>query len=494
MALTDTIARYTPPPSLEPSGKALQDWLDEAAKMGQDRCDNYALYDEFYDGKHRTKLRARARRYLEEMTGVPFCENFTQPVIDTLSERLEVIGFSSSEATVTKDAAGNEETADPAAQKCEQWWQQGRMDGLQGRVHNGALRRGDEFLIVDWDDDQKRPVFVRQLPHQCKVVYSEDEPDTVAYAVKCWNTGAVSVSNPAGARVTRLNIYWPNRIERWFQSSSGGEWAHWVDVDEDGELEPWPEWWTTTVDMDGEPFGAAMIHFRHMPDDTGYGRSRVRMAIPFQMEQNKTVADLSDLVDNHALPQDYVTGVAGEISLERFAGVWKVHGDNAKVGRLEASETANLLNAIEGVLSRLARRMRIPMHLLTGGTPPSGEALKTSESGLVATAKDCQVEFGNAWEDALLLGLRLDAAFGSDTPAELAADLRIETQWANPETRSDEADLRAAMLKKQLGVSKHTILTEMGYDPEKEAEHRLAETEEEAQALGKALGSPGFGD
>ena len=131
------------------------------------------------------------------------------------------------------------------------------------------------------------------------------------------------------------------------------------------------------------------------------------------------------------------------------------------------------------------------MHLLTGGTPPSGESLKTSESGLVATAKAAQIAFGNSWEDAMMLGLRLATTFGD---LELPDDLTLQTNWANPETRSDEADLNVATLKKSLGVSRYTLLTELGYDAEKEAELRQGEAEMAAEAAGAMLDSgAGFG-
>lgn len=483
MALPERVATLALP-SLEVSPRLMQDWLDQAADMGDKRLADYALYDDFYDGRQRARLRDRAKRYLQDTTGVEFAENFTQPAVDVLAERLEVTGFQSS-------ALNEERSDDPFGQLVEEWWQIDRMDAVQGKVHTGALKRGDEFVIVDFDNNTGRPGFCRQIPSQCKVVYSEDEPDTVAYAVKRWNTQQLGPSNPDGRRVTRLNVYWPGRIEKWFQVGDGTEWQHWLDEPENGTAASWPTWWTTTGTVEGDPLGIAMIHFRHRPTDDGMGRSRVRMAIPFQAEINKTVLDLSDLIDNHAVPQDWLSGVNGDVSLERFAGVWKATGDNAKFGRLEAVDTAYLLNAIEGALSRLARRMRIPLHLLTGGTPPSGEALKTSESGLVSTAVDCQVEFGDAWEDAMLLGLRLAAAF-ADGP-EIVDGLRLFTQWKNPETRSDLQDVQVAEAKHRLGVSRYTLLGEMGYGAAKESGLREMEREEAAEALGRALGDPSFG-
>lgn len=486
MATTlDRIATLAPAPTLELSAAAQQKWLNEAAEMGEKRCKDYDLYEEFYRGDHRTRLRDRARRYLEEAHGVPFAENFTQPAVDVLAERLQVIGFQSSEAQETV-VEGKKTTVDEFGRVCEEWWQRCRMDAVQGRVHRGMLKRGEDFLIVDWDAATGYPVFARQRPHQIKVVYSDDHADTIAYAVKRWATTTVSRwANPSGDRITRLNVYWPGKIEKWFQTASGGEWQRWYDDDETSSEPPsWPTWWTTTGDMSGEPLGVAVVHFRNMPGDDGNGVSRVRQAIPFQAELNKNVADLQDLIDNHALPQDYVTGAGGEVNLERFAGVWKAADVGAQFGRLEASDTAYLLNAIEGVLSRMARRLRIPMHLLTGGTPPSGEALKTSESGLVATAAACQVETGDAWENAMLLALRLAASFppadGESPVAPLPAGFMLETQWKNPQIRSDMEDLQVASQKKQLGVSTHTLLGELGYDADEEARLRLAEEQAKA--------------
>ncbi len=261
-------------------------------------------------------------------------------------------------------------------------------------------------------------------------------------------------------------------------------------MQDDGD-DGWPVWWTTDGQQDGDPLGVPVVHFRHRPFGDGHGRSRVRQAIPFQAELNKYLADLSDLIDNHALPQDYVTGVAGDnVSFKRVPGnMWQATSGDAKFGRLDASPTDNLLAAIEGVLSRLARKTRTPMHLLTGGTPASGEALKTSESGLVMAAKVCQTDFGNDWEDVIRIGLRLAAVFG-DGP-ELPDTIMVETQWANAATRSDKDELETAMLKRQLGVSDYTLLQELGYDPEVELARRATEAHSAQAAVAGLLNSGG---
>lgn len=469
------------------SGKAQQDWLNDAANMDGARTDGYKLYADFYDGLNGAKLRDRARKYLWRW-GVPFCENFCDLAVDVVAERLNVIGFASTAATTKLDAEGKEITDDPYAQLAEEWWAANRMDAAQMIVHTQTLMKGDGFVIVEWDEDRGAPRFCQQLQSDMKVVYSDDAPDMMLYACKVWNTTKVGPQNPKGRIVRRLNVFYPERVEKWYRPDSGGSggiWEHWQDEEDSA----WPVTWTTDLTAEGEPLGIPVVHFRHRPLNGGYGRSRVRPAIPFQEQLNKYVADLNDLVDNHALPQDWVTGVPDNISVKRVAGdVWHAVAENAKFGRLDASPTGNLLEAIEGVLSRLARRSRIPMHLLTGGTPPSGESLKTAESGLISVVRGCQVEFGNSWEDVIGLGLRLASAFGD---VDVPDGVTVEAQWSNPETRSDKADLEAAALKKALGISKHTIIRELGYDPEKEQEWRLAEAEEGQAAFAKMLDGAG---
>lgn len=470
----------------------LQNWLDAAADMDDNRCGAYALYEEIYNGDRGAKLRDRAREYLQQF-GVPFCENFAEPVVDALAERLEVIGFQSSLAQI--DPA-TDKAVDPVGELVEGWWQQARMDGLQTVVHTQCLIKGDEYVIVEWDNDAGRPAVIRQRTNQVRVFYSDEHPDTVEYASKLWNTAAKGPLNPNGRRVQRLNLYFPDRVEKWYRPHTGstgtgrGGWERWRD---EGDT-TWPIPW---VNDQGEPLGVAVVHFRNKPLGDGKGRSRVKPVIAFQEQLNKYVADLNDLVDNHALPQDYVTGITGDADLRRVPGdVWKASAVDAKFGRLAASDAKSVLDPIESVLSRLARRSRVPMHVLTGGTPPSGEALKTSESGLVATAKACQVEFGNSWEQAILLAVRLARVFGDDetksTLAPADEDLRIETQWANPETRSDTDDLTVAEAKQRLGVSRFTLLGELGYDPEKEAKRRQAEQEASAEAQARLFDAGGL--
>lgn len=466
---------------------SVQDWLDECAARATERYTNYTLFEEYYDGKQRAQPTARAAAFLEQ-SGLPFCENFCEPVVDALAERLEVIGFSTSLAGEQKVDGGKTEMVDPLADEIEEWWAYNRMDGVQATVHTQSLMKADAYVIVDYDTAKSRPRFTFNRPHQISVKYSDDEPDVIEYATKVWNSNAKGPSNPNGARVTRLNIYFDDHVEKWFRLSRGGEggsgggWAHWHDEPAEGEPSVWPLDWK---DKDGQPLGVPVFHFRHKPLGDHMGRSRLRAVLPFQDELNKLVLDLNMLCDNHGMPQRWVTGHTGDGNLTTVAGaLWKAAGsDTVAFGQFDAADTSNLINAIEACLSRMARRSRTPLHLLTGGTPPSGEALKTSESGLVASAKQAQLSYGRTWEDAVALAVKLAADQGVLQTA-LPDDWTITTQWENPETRSDQSDLQVAEAKLRIGFSKATVIAELGGDPEKEAERKAIEDAAAADAQG----------
>ena len=139
--------------------------------------------------------------------------------------------------------------------------------------------------------------------------------------------------------------------------------------------------------------------------------------------------------------------------------------DGGSVGQWAAANVDSPLRAIEALVQHIAGTTRTPQHLfqIMGGVP-SGEALKTAESGLVQKAKQRMVSFGNSWEDALVMALRIQEAFGPSV-GDLGDD-QIKTTWDDPETRNEQAHLEAMKSKMELGITKHQIWREMGYNQE----------------------------
>lgn len=453
-------------------GPDLQKFLDGCADMGENRCSLYALYQDYYDGEQNARLTDRARQWLEN-SGVNWCENFCEPVVDALADRLKVDGFTTSDAE-------DDDDEDPLVTLIKDWWQRNRMDDGQGTVHTETLIKGDGYVIVDWDNDRGIPRFTYNHPEHTKVVYSDERPDEADHAVKVWvEKGA------AGRDTQRMNVYWPDRIEKWqrpYTQGARGGWTRFTEPADDGDPAPWPTPWTSAA---GDPLGIPVVHFRNKPLARMHGRSEIKGTLPQQDELNKQIVDLNLVADNYGEPKRWATGVESFDDTAAIGDWVTATGDGAKFGQFEMANMANLVALVENTLSRIARRSRTPLHLLTGGDMPSGEALKSAEAGLVAKARDRMSGLGNSWEDVVSMGVRLAVEFG-----DLAAPpdgLLIQTVWHDPESRNEMEHLEAAVLKQQLGVSQHTLVAELGYDPVVEAELRKGEAEEAQEALGSFL-------
>lgn len=119
--------------------------------------------------------------------------------------------------------------------------------------------------------------------------------------------------------------------------------------------------------------------------------------------------------------------------------------------------------------------------------PPSGEALKTAESGLVGKCKKKMKFFGNTWEDAMRMAIEIEMA------NEFPEDLALTAQWDAPDTRNEKEFWEIAAKKVDLGIPNEVIWEEAGYDQEeierfKEVQEANKQ-EEEDQNLMRALQS-----
>ena len=462
-----------------PVGDSLQTFLDDCEDMGAHRLEQYELYREFYEGDHRVELTDRAREYLERK-GVRFAENFCEPMVDMVGERLTVTGFDAQ----VGDEDGGDAADDLAAWLDRVFWRGNRLDEIAGVVHSIALSRGDSFGIVGYDNEAGRPTFSFNAPESVKAVYADDDPTRMLHAVKVWTTAETGPSNPSGAKVRRMNVYYPAHIDRYFKLHSSdrrGGWARWMDAPaDDGTSAPWPTPW---VDAAGAPLGIPVVHFRNRSQGRPYGRSELNGVVPQQMLLNKHVLDLAMVVDNQGWPQRWVTGVdPTSVSFKTAPGeVWVAQAKDAGFGQFDTADVGPLLDTIEATLSRMARRSGMPLHLLTGGDAPSGEAMKTAESRLVKRVLDRSISFGNRWEDVALIAIRL-AAFAGDLPIQVdPATVRLDALWDSPESRDDKAEAETAAIYHALGVSKSTLLARLGFDPIQEAERRAEEGDQAAE-------------
>ena len=450
MGLAGTILEARDP---DPVAQSIRDWI---AQQEQDLRNGYARYQRYYLGEHDVQLTNRLRQFLP--ANVQFRDNFCAVVVDAITERLTVQSFASA-------------TDEALTEWAQELWRVNRMDQEQIVVHSEALLKGDAYVLVDYDTQEQRPRLTYQRPDTITPRY---DPNTrqMAFAAKKWQ----AYKEVGFETVTRMNLYYPERVEKYILA--GHVWRPWMD---EGDID-WPLPW---VDSQGAPIGIPLVHFRNRPLSDDFGVSELTNVIPVQDLLNKALVDLVMILDTMGFAQRWGIGIDSPgTTLRTVPGsFWNMKSSDpgsAKVGQFETADVAGPLKAIETFIQHISAISRTPQHLfhLAGGIP-SGEALKTSESGLVHKAKLRQVEFGNSWEDVIRVAARLESVFGKQS----FADTRVEAQWKDPETHNEEAFIAALGVKRtQLGVPEAQIWREAGYTVEQIAEMKQDQQDEKVAA------------
>lgn len=430
--------------------------LNEAAKFDTTRMAGYTRCRNYLDGEQGTKLTDRERTFLER-AGVTYCENFTETVRDVEADRLKIEAWTSDD--------------DASAEWINDLWKIPSVGTVQGTVHSETLGMGDGFVTIEWDVEAERPRLTWNDPALIKPVYSSSDPTRPEYIVKVWND-YVDIGIASGT-ARRMNLYFPDRVEKWFTWSTedtGGN-AHWMAYMDEGETD-WP---VANLRPDGSPRGIGVFHFRIASRGRAFGRSRVLGFLPFQDALNKQLIDLFWVMDTQSWGHRWIIN-DGPVDMTLAPGNYAHLKDkDAKVGQWTPDDPGPALGAIEATLRRGAAKTRTPMHeMLTSGALPSGESLKTAEAGLGAKVEDDHEDLTPTWSDVAGYARTLYNDFGGGT---LAEDAPIVPQFKSPYTRNEMVEAQTAREHHDLGVSARTLIAKLGYDPEQEMQWRQEENQ-----------------
>lgn len=154
---------------------------------------------------------------------------------------------------------------------------------------------------------------------------------------------------------------------------------------------------------------------------------------------------------------------------------------DAKYGSIPAGDLSQVIAGYKEKLRRVAQISRTPLHTITGGDWPSGEALVHAERPAVEKAHTNLRKFRQAWIDMLHLAIKIQNRYGIG--AKLDESIETATLGAvfdDPEKR-DLLAKASAMNNLRGIVSVHESLRYLGYS-EKQAEEIYQEmVQEEAQ-------------
>jgi hypothetical protein len=411
-------------------------WLERLGKQLDGRRASYTNLGNYYRGQHPLALSSKKFRDEFALIFRGFADNFCQLVVQALEERCTVQGFR------VDGGAGD--------RKAWKLWQDNELDAQSQKAHREAFIKGECSIIVG-PGPSGSAIIRAQKPEEVIVAY-DDDPLVRAVAMKRWKT-------PEDQQLATL--YYSDRIEK-YQAAEGSSPSTWSERRVQGED------WPLVHDLGVVP----VVPLVNDPDLDNVGRSEIGPVIPLQNALNKLMTDMLVSSEFASFRQKWVTGLAIPVDpetnkpIETFKAavdrVWQARDPAAKFGDFEATDLAPYVSAIETVIQHMASETRTPAHYLLGqsGSFPSGESLKATETGLVAKARRRHRDLGEAWEEIIRLGFR---AAGD---AKRGAITTIETDWRDPETRTESEHVDALVKLASLGVPNTQLWADAGYTPE----------------------------
>lgn len=444
-----------------------EEWLALLDKRLEQRRPTIDRHEDYYAGKHRLAFATSKFREAFGSLFSAFADNWCALVVDASVERLSVEGF----------RFGSD---DPAADD-DAWriWQDNELDGQSMLAHTEAVKHGEAFVLVAPGEDGE-PVVTVEHPSQCIVACAPGMRRRRLAALKKWIEDD---------EFLHANVYLPDRVvkfrskEKWKGAGSKIDWDRRADLLGESEQEH---------GMAAVP----MVALMNEPSMLHGGLSDLHPVIPQQDAVNKLVTDMIVASEFASFRQRWATGIEIPIDpdtgqqldsqkfLSSVSRMWTVGDPEAKFGEFSASDLGNYVKAIEMMVQHIAAQTRTPPHYLLGqsGAFPSGESLKSTETGLVAKVRRKQLSFGEAWEEVMRLAFRVTG----DTERGSARD--AEALWRDPESRTTAEQTDAAIKEIACGVPREAVWgRRLGASPQEIERWKLMQADE---ALTGLLGSP----
>jgi hypothetical protein len=310
---------------------------------------------------------------------------------------------------------------------------------FSGQTHYNTLRDGDYALTLGWDAGNGQPgqgrVTLLQEPwwdgqNGVFIAYSaQGEP---LYAVKEWDS-------LEGFR--RRTVWFEDRIERY--ASEGGVWLPFaLPSDSTAGSGAWPAGWMKT---DGTPLHIPIIHFSNLARGNGfsvYGTSELDGGVlGFQDQINDLQMDISAAARMTGYQMITATGTpppkddqGNDVPFQVSPGA-VLHSTDAaaKFGSIQAGDISQLIDTYNAKLRSVARMTRTPLHSITGGDWPSGEALLRSELPAINKAKSQIKKLSAAWAMVAHRATEIANVYGK---AGLNEDDAITAIFAKPDQSS----------------------------------------------------------
>lgn len=432
-----TLIYYVDLIKLAPVFQASLFWVNEEKK----RADRIARFRKYYDGDHDVKLSSDMRKLLRITDPDDgFTINMMPSVVDTMADRcivqsIDAVALQPADPTATEAADVLKDPRQNASAWIQEIMEENRFDILQGQVHLAAIRDGDAFMMASWDNERRcvRWTYEEAFDGSSGMLayYKSRSDPTMTAAVKIWQV-QVPAALTTYQSMVRVNIYYPDRIEKYSAMGAGMGFEPYI---EDGETTHVHGW----TDRNVQPLGIPVIHFRN-GGRHNYGVSVLRNAMTPQNALNRFMYTAVGTAELHGFPVFVAIGHQPETKTITPAMIYQVgntplqNGETADLKRLEAGSLEPILSMIDKARHLIADITRTPSADLVGGDGKSGEYLKQLEIGLLGKVRTFQTWAGAAWESVADMSHKIQAAFGTIQPPEYK---RFRTVWRQAQIRND---------------------------------------------------------
>jgi hypothetical protein len=190
---------------------------------------------------------------------------------------------------------------------------------------------------------------------------------------------------------------------------------------------------------------------------------------------NRVVSNINRIVRLYAHPRTWGKMIGDALNMNANPGaVIRLEHPEAELHNLEmSSDLSSSIDLYRRMVNALHETTRIP-EVATGKLDSAGQlsslALRILYTPLIQKTESKRRTYGQAIEQMFMHALALRG---------YEDDILVELIWPELLPADPEVLRRTALIDAQLGASKATLLEQLGYDPDVEAENALAENQQQ---------------
>lgn len=329
----------------------------------------------YAQGSHESTIDVAQQRLIGRKPDHTVADNVLRMVISTASSRLKLERFSVA-SDENPDVANLTGASDVLRGFLQRFWMVNKLEKLQYDTTFGYLRDGNGAISLAWraqrgggTDGDVRLTRETWWDGESGVFMAYGENGEEEWAVKEFD--AIDPKDPKKT-ITRRTVYYPDKIVRYIQDGKG--WKEYPTKSQPAVVD-----WKRT---DGRPLGIPIVHFPNGASvtDTPYGLSDLVGLIGLQDDLNATQEDMTAATRFSGFQMVTGTGIDEGKDYKVVPGgfLWNP-SPNARFGVIppgdasKISETHSYKRATVGVVSAT------PIHTITGGNWPSGEAIAQAD-------------------------------------------------------------------------------------------------------------------